>query len=100
MSEINQFALYSQCSGVSYCEDEVSLFIKKMETLKDLDDITRYINSKFGEYDTEKTVDYPNLNKKIKIKNIENGLAVSVLSEDELIWCSSIAKFENRNNVV
>ena len=87
MSEINQFALYSQCSGVSYSEDEVSLFINKVESLDGINEVSRYIASKFGEFETEKTVDYPKLNKKIKISNDDLGLAVSALENDVVVWC-------------
>ena len=87
MSEINQFALYSQCSGVSYSEDEVSLLINKLNSLDGINEVTSYLKNKFGEFEEEKTVDYPKLNKKIEISNDDLGLAVSALENDVVVWC-------------
>ena len=94
MSEINKYALYSQNSGMTCTEDEVSLFIKKFETLDSYEEINHYLNSKFGEISNKKTIDYPELNKKIEITNTKNRTIVSVSENEKIVLCQMVASLK------
>ena len=76
--QLNLHNIYALNAGYDEKMDKVDIYnlaLKKINTVKDAKD---YINDKFGNFDGEKIVEFPELNK-IMTFNLEEGFAEYVI---------------------
>lgn len=79
MTELNQFMLYSRNTGVSHEDDEIDNYVNDLRKIDEYDEVLKFIQEHFGEVESGKIYDYPELNKQICIN----------LKEDAIEFCAA-----------
>ena len=90
MAEFNMYNLYSYAAGEfkSACDDKILVDLHKLKGMKEYYDVLDYLDKTFGEFEGQKTMDYPNEVKVIMQKQ-ENFVLVAALKGEEQIFGQS-----------
>ena len=78
MSELNQYNFYSLNSNYEskVKEDKVDKYISELNNINEYEDVCAFVLANFGDVQTEKLFDFPELNKQIFILFKENAVEI------------------------
>lgn len=90
MSEFNRYSMYSYMAGdfKSATDGKILVDLKKLSSLNDYNEILDFINTTFGEFDTDKELSFPN-DIKVLLHKEEKMILVYASQKGERIFGTS-----------
>ena len=85
--QLNQFSIYGyNCTSESQILDEVDAFKQDLMRMTEYDDVKNFLISKYGEFEGEKWVTYPKLNKHVYLYLDKEAVKFCALENKKQYW--------------
>ena len=81
MAEFNKFSVYGQCYGIANIvqKDKVDRMVDDIVDMYIYEDVKSFVKEHFGDVEGVEWFDYPELNKKVYVKNEDKVVEICML---------------------
>ena len=95
--QLNSYNLYAMNTGFAPKVDEVDAIRLEIENLREYNIVKDYIEKNFGVFEGEKEFDYPELEKKLFVKQNKNQIEFLATKNEER-YCNIIWSFQESSD--